>query len=153
MRRLLMGVAALTTVALPISVAVVVAAPAANAGVSLTCAKIKGSETGSVTVLKCSVSKADKKTYKEATVSNAAALVAGGTLHWSSSGATTIVSAPTLSTPPAGTCSAKDTAERATGSVTGGSSAVTHAGDTFKATVCISKSGKISEAKGVPVDL
>jgi hypothetical protein len=81
MRRLLMGVAALTTVALPISVAVVVAAPAANAGVSLTCAKIKGSETGSVTVLKCSVSKADKKTYKEATAAHASALITGSSVR------------------------------------------------------------------------
>lgn len=153
MRRLLMGVAALTTVALPISVAVVVSAPAANAASSLTCAKIKGTETGAVTVLKCSVTKADKKTYKEATAAHASALITGGSLVWSSSGTTTTVSAPTLSTPPAGTCSAKDTAERATGTVTGGTSAVTHAGDTFKATVCISSKGKITEAKGVPVQL
>ena len=61
--------------------------------------------------------------------------------------------APVLSSAPAGACPSKDTGEIATGRVTGGTSAITHAGDTFRAEVCITSKGKISEAKGVPVEL
>lgn len=153
MRRLIMVLAVATTVAVPTSIAVVALAPPAVAGVSLTCAKFSGSETGAVTVKKCAVSKADKKTYKSLGATNAGALANGGTLKWSSSGTTTVVGKPALTSAPAGACSSKDTGEVATGKVTGGTSAVTHAGDTFKVTVCISNSGKIKNAKGTVIEL
>lgn len=153
MRRMILMVAALATVAVPTSIAVVTLAPAASAGVSLTCAKLSGSESGSVTTKKCSVTKADKKTYKELTAPNATALEAGGTLKWSSSGTTTVISKPTLTNAPAGACPSKDSGIIATGTVTGGTSAVTHSGDTFRAEVCISSKGKLKNAKGTVVDL
>jgi len=137
----------------PVSIATVTLAPAANAGVSLTCAKLSGTETGSVTVKKCAVPKADKKTFKSLAATNAAALATGGTLTWASSGDKVTVSAPTLGAAPAGACPAKDPGENATGTVVGGDGVVTHNGDPFKTTVCISKSGKISAAKGTVVEL
>ena len=152
MRRLIMLLAALATVVVPASIVVLAQAAPANAAVSLTCTKLKGTETGSVTVKKCSVSKADKKLYKSVTAPHALDLATGGTLTWSSSGTTTTVGAPTL-TSPSGNCPTKDSEELAVGRVTGGTSAVTHAGDTFRAEVCITSSGKITLAKGTVVDL
>jgi len=153
MRRLIMVLTAVTTVAVPVSIATVTLAPAANAGVSLTCAKLKGTESGAVSVFKCAVPKADKKTFKKLTASNATALATGGTLTWTSSGDHVTVGTPTLSSGPAGACPSKDTAETATGTVVVGDGVVTHNGDTFKTTVCISSKGKISNAKGTVVDL
>ena len=108
--------------------------------------------SGPVTVKKCSVVKADKKLYKSLTAASGIDLAAGGTLTWSSSGTTTVIGAPTV-TSPTGNCPTKDTEELATGTVTGGSSAVTHAGDTFRAEVCITPKNKIKLAKGTVVDL
>ncbi len=152
MRRFIMMVAAVATVAVPTSIALVVTSPPAFAGVSLTCTKLKGTTNGPVTVKKCSVTKADKTLYKTLTASSAIDLATGGTLTWSSSGQTVTVGSPTL-TSPSGNCPAKDSEELAQGTVTGGSSTITHAGDTFRAEVCISSKGKISLAKGTVVDL
>jgi len=143
----------MATLALPVTVVTATMAPAANAGSFLTCAKLKGSESTSVTVSKCAVPKADKKTFKSLAATNAAALATGGTLTWASSGDKVTVSAPTLGAAPAGACPAKDTGETATGTVVVGDGVVTHNGDPFKTTVCISKSGKISAAKGTVVEL
>ena len=148
-----MGVAALAMVAVPVGIATVTAAAPAGAAVSLTCTKLSGSETGSVTVKKCSVPKADKKTFKSLTAANATALATGGTLTWASSGDHVTVGTPVLTSAPPGTCPSKDTAEVATGTVTVGDGVVTHNGDTFKTTVCIAKSGKLKNAKGTVVDL
>ncbi len=153
MRRLIMVLAAVTTVAVPVGVATVVLAPASNAAVSLTCAKLKGSESGSVSVSKCAVPKADKKTFKTLSAQNATALATGGTLTWSSSGAHVTISAPHLTSGPAGACPSKDTTETATGTVAVGDGVVTHNGDTFKTTVCITSKGKIKNAKGTVVEL
>ena len=153
MRRLFMVLAAVTTVAVPVGIATVTLAPAASAHVSLTCAKLSGSESGSVTVKKCAVSKADKKLYKSLTAANATALATGGTLTWESSGKHVTVGAPTLSSGPAGACPSKDTTETATGTVVSGDGVVTHNGDTFKTTVCITSSGKIKNAKGTVIEL
>jgi hypothetical protein len=152
MRRLILVVAAVATVAVPTSIAVVALAPPATAAVSLTCSKLSGTTNGPVTAKKCSVIKADKKTYKSLTAPSAIDLATGGTLTWSSSGTTTVIGAPTV-TSPTGNCPTKDTEELATGTVSGGTSAVTHAGDTFRAEVCISSKGKIKLAKGTVVDL
>jgi len=152
MRRLILVVAAVASVALPTSIAVVTAAPQAGAAVSLTCAKLKGTTNGPVSAFKCSVSKADKKLYKKLTAPSAISLATGGTLTWSSSGQTVTIGSPTLSGA-SGHCPSKDTEEIATGTVTGGSSTITHAGDSFRVDVCISSKGKVSNAKGTVVDL
>jgi hypothetical protein len=152
MRRFIMVVAVVTSMAVPASIALVAQAPPAFAGVSLTCAKLKGTTNGPVVAKKCSVSKANKKLFKTLTAPTAIDLAAGGTLTWSSSGETVTIGAPVLTTPK-GNCPTKDSEELATGTVTGGTSTVTHAGDTFRAEVCITSKGKISLAKGTVVDL
>jgi len=152
MRRIVLTVAVAATLAIPAGVAVVGAASQASAA-GLACNKLKGSTTGAITVLKCAVPKADKKTYKSAGAPNAAALATGGTLHWTTSGTTTVVGKPTL-TAVAGAprCAKKSTEEIANGTITGGTSAVTHAGDHFRADVCI-KGTKIKNAKGTAISL
>ncbi len=153
MRRVIMGVAALATLAVPVGIATVALAPSAGATVSLTCAKLKGTESGSVAASKCSVvPKADKKAYK--TLSGTSAqLATGGTLTWNG-GATVIVSAPTLSSPSGGCKAGKQTEELATGTVLGGTSVLTHAGDTFRAEVCLTtKNGKVALVKGTTIEL
>jgi len=141
MRRLILMVAAVATVAVPTSIALVAQAPPAFASVSLTCAKLKGTTNGPVTAKKCSVTKADKKLYKTLTAPSAIDLATGGTLTWSSSGQTVTVGSPALSSP-SGNCPSKDTEELATGTVTGGTSTITHAGDTFRAEVCITSKAR-----------
>jgi hypothetical protein len=148
-RILFAGVAALGALAIPTTVLVATSSPA-GASSSLTCKKVSGSITGTTTISKCSVPKADKKTYKSAS-GNSTVLAGGGNITWKSSGATTSISAPTISS---GTkCPAADSDVIATGSVTGGTATVTNAGDTFSGEFCITSKGKISVAKGTVVQL
>jgi len=152
MRRVLFVLATITTFAVPVTIAAFSGATAASAASSLTCSKMKGTAAGTVSISKCSVVKADKKTFKDLNGSSVQ-LATGGTLTWASSGETVTISAPVLTTPPTGTCPAKDVgAFIATGTVTGGTSTITQAGDTFSATVCEAKNGKVSLAKGTVAD-
>jgi len=151
MRRVLFVVATVATFAVPVTIAAYSGATAASATSSLTCAKLKGTATGTVEISKCSVIKADKKTFKDLNGSSIQ-LATGGTLTWASSGETVIVSEPVLTTPPTGTCKSKDSAFTATGTVTGGTSTITNVNDTFSATVCEATNGKISLAKGTVAD-
>jgi hypothetical protein len=152
MRRLILVVVAVATVAVPTSIAVAALAPQAGAAVSLTCAKLTGTTNGPVSASKCSVSKKDRKLFKTLTAPSAISLATGGTLTWSSSGETVTIGSPTLNSGSGG-CPPKDTEEIATGTVIGGTSTVTNAGDTFRADVCIAGNGKIKNAKGSVIDL
>jgi len=152
MRRLILVGAVVATMAVPTSIAVTTLAPQAGAAVSLTCAKLKGTTNGPVSASKCSVSKTDKKLFKTLTAPSAISLAGGGTLTWSSSGETVTIGSSSL-TSGSGGCPKKDTEEIATGTVTGGTSTVTNAGDTFRVDVCIAGNGKIKNAKGTVVDL
>ena len=152
MRRLILVGAVVATMAIPTSIAVTTLAPQAGAAVSLTCAKLKGTTNGPVTASKCSVSKADRKLFKKLTAPSAISLATGGTLTWSSSGETVTIGSPNLVSGSGG-CPPKDTEEIATGTVTGGTSTVTNAGDTFRADVCIAGNGKVKNAKGTVIDL
>lgn len=152
MRRLILVVTACATVAVPTSIAVVSMAPQAGATVSLTCAKLKGTTNGPVSASKCTVSKAQRKLYKTLTAPSAISLATGGTLTWASSGETVTIGPSTLSSGSGG-CKPKDTEEIATGTVTGGTSKVTNAGDTFYADVCIDSKGHIKNAKGTVISL
>ncbi|MGB7052783.1 MAG: hypothetical protein WBG41_14550, partial [Acidimicrobiales bacterium] len=102
MRRLILVAAAAATMAIPVTVAVVGSSSPAFASSSLTCKKLAGNVNNNITLSKCSVPKADKNTYKTATAVSLD-LAEGGTITWHSSGATTVINAPTLSTGP-GTC-------------------------------------------------
>jgi hypothetical protein len=154
MRRLILVVTAVATVAVPTSIAAVQLAPQAGAASGLTCAKLKGTVNGSITASKCSVSKAQRKLYKSLTAPQAISLATGGTLTWSSSGETVTIGSPNLSSTGGAGCKPKNTEEIATGTVTGGTSKVTQAGDPFRADVCINnKNSKITLAKGTVVNL
>jgi hypothetical protein len=153
-RRILTLAAVAAAFTIPVSAATVVlgSSSPASASSSLSCAKLTGNINNNVTITKCTpLTKAEKKTYKSGSAV-ALDLAEGGTITWSSSGATTIISAPTLTTGP-GTCktSTKNpvTEETATGTVTGGNAAVTNNGDTFYAEVCVNNnSGAITLVKG-----
>ena len=134
MRRLVLVFTTVTALAVPTSIAAVTltAGPAAAAS-SIQCAKLGGNITGTIVIAKCSPK---NKLYK--TLSGTASLLAGGgPLTWSPGGQTTIVSAPTTTSPGQGSCPKKWTEYDSTGTVTGGTSTYTHAGDTFSSRACV----------------
>ncbi len=151
MRRLIMVVAAVVTVAVPTSIAAVALAPSAGASSGTTCAKLSGSITGPITFKKCTFTSGKDKTNKSL-VGSAAKLAGGGTLTWSPSGQTTIVGSPSFSSPGQGACKAKYTEYIAHGTVTGGTSTHTQSGDSFSSTVCV-KGSKIELLKGTVAHL
>ncbi len=145
MRRVMMGVAALAMMAVPVGVATVTLVPAANAASSISCGKLSGTVTGTITIKKCSPK---NKSYKS--LSGTATLLAGGgALTWSPGGQTTIVSAPSTTSPGQGACKKNNTEYISTGTVTGGTSTYTHVGDTFHSETCVSTTNsKIALLKG-----
>ena len=153
MRRVLVRAVVAVTLALPASVlALTAGVPAADAHSSLTCGTVKGRATGEMTVKKCALSSAvNKKAYKEL-AGFSGTVESGGTLTWKPAGTTTIISATTMSKGPAALCPAKTSALRFVGTVTGGTSAVTHVGDTFAMTIC-THANKFKNAEGTSVDL
>ena len=144
MRRVMLGVAALAMMAVPVGVATVTLAPAANAGSSISCTKLSGSISGTITIKKCSPK---NKLYKSL-AGTATLLAGGGALKWSPGGQTTIVSAPSTTSPGQGACKPKHTEYISSGTVTGGTSTYTHAGDTFHSETCVATNGKIALLKG-----
>lgn len=145
MRRVILGVAALAMMAVPVGITAVTLAPAANAGSSISCAKLSGTITGTVTIKKCSPK---NKSYKSVS-GLATQLASGGTLTWAPGGQTTVVSEPSTTSPGQGACKPKNTEYISTGTVIGGTSAYTHVGDTFHSETCVSnKNGKIALLKG-----
>jgi hypothetical protein len=150
---MVLAVVAIFGFAVPVSVAVVAMAPSASASSSLTCGKLKGTAAGSVTLSKCSVSKANKKLYKSLTAPSALSLATGGTLTWSSSGKTVSFGTPVDGTPP-NACGSKASEISATGTISAGDGVVTFTGDTFSIFVCEkTKGGKLSLAPGTVASL
>ena len=144
MRRVILGVAIVGMMAVPVGLTAVTLAPAANAS-SIGCAKLSGTITGTVTIKKCSPK---NKLYKSLS-GTATQLASGGKLTWAPGGQTTIVSAPSTSSPGQGACKKNNTEYISSGTVTGGTSAYTHVGDTFHSMTCVSnKNGKIALLKG-----
>jgi hypothetical protein len=136
MRRVLLAVAAAVSFSVPASVALVGTSSPAFASSSLTCMKLSGNFNSSITIKKCSVPPADTKTYKSASVV-VSTLASGGTFTWSKSGATTTLGPAIITSPGRGRCSGYDTEQDITATVTGGTSEVTNADDTFAADVCV----------------
>ncbi len=136
MRRVLLAVAAAVSFSVPASVALVGTSSPAFASSSLTCTKLGGNFNTSITIKKCSVPSADKKTYKSASVV-VATLASGGTFRWSSSGATTTLFPASITSPGRGRCGPYDTEQDITALVSGGTSVVTNGDDTFAADVCV----------------
>ncbi len=141
MRRLFTAAAVAAALAVPASVATAgfVEVGTAGAASSIQCAsiKLKGTlATGTLTFGKCTPS--GGKGYKTAT-GTTAALLAGGNITWSNSGATTTVSF-TDTSPGQGACSKGYDEFDATGTVTAASTSgvgIPAVGDVTAARVCV----------------
>jgi hypothetical protein len=151
MRRLILMVAAVATVAVPTGIAVVTMAPAAGAASGTTCSKMTGNISTNVVFKKCLFTSGKDKTNKTLS-GKTSALATGGTLTWAPSGQTTIVGSPTFTSPGQGACKPKNTEYVAHATVTGGTSTHTKVGDTFASTVCL-KASKLSLLKGTVAHL
>jgi len=154
MRRIIMAATAVSALAIPASAALVATSSPAFASSSLSCSKLTGNISSTVAISKCSpLTKSEKKAYASAS-GQTTTLETGGTITWSNSGATTVLSSPSLSSGGSGTCKKGETQETATGTVTGGTAAVTKSGDTYSADVCYdSSNGDITLAKGTDAEL
>jgi len=153
MRRLILVVTAVATVAVPTSIAVVTMAPQAGAASGTTCAKLSGNVASTITFKKCFFTSGKDKTNKSLS-GQGLSLASGGTLTWAPSGQTTIVSAPSFTSPGQGSCKPKNTEYIANATVVGGTSTHTQSGDNFSATVCVKNSNnKISLLKGTVATL
>lgn len=165
MRRMFLFVVALTTVAVPTSIAAVTlsAGPAAAGTGTLICSKISGNGGGTVTIKKCNdkaevatkhgnVLKPDKNNK---TISGSGpSLVAGGTLTWAPSGQTINVGSLTTTSPGQGACPTKWTEEDSTGSIAAGStSPYVNTGDTFSSRICVNSKLKVKLVAGTNLDL
>jgi hypothetical protein len=148
MRRVFIGLAALSAAALPITVtAVTISATPAGAATPVACKKLSGSDTGSFTVKKCTPK---NKADKSASGTSSSLATGGGTITWSPSGGTTTVS---ISFTASGSSCPKASEYVISGTVTGGTSTYTASGQTVSAEVCVASSGKLSLVKGTSMDL
>ena len=108
------------------------------------CAKVKGKISGSVTLSKCTPTKA---TYASAK-GLASALTSGGTFTWATSKKTTVVS-DTVSSPGQGSCAAGSIERDISGSVTGGNAKkYAKIGDAVLARLCQNSSGALALVPG-----
>jgi uncharacterized Zn-binding protein involved in type VI secretion len=144
-------VVAVTTVAVPTSIAAVTLAsgPAAASGGTLVCSKISGSGAGAITIKKCNDTviingkvKPDKA--NKTITGNGPSLVAGGTLTFEPSGQTIVVGGLSTTAVGQGACKTNWVEEDTTGSVVAGStSPYVHTGDTFASRICVNKHLKV----------
>jgi hypothetical protein len=153
MRRVLVVAAVAAAFAVPASVVVGSGSAGAPILFSITCTKLSGTFATTITIKKCSVPPGDAKTYKSAAAPAGVLAPSGGDFTWSTSGTTTTISSVSESSPGGhGACNKYSTEDDYSGMVTGGTSAVTHAGDLFAAQICLNnKTNKLSLVKGNPV--
>jgi len=148
MRRLLVAAAVSGVLAVPVSAVVIGGGSSAWAGSTVTCATLKGTDTGTVTISSCKPTNAQYKTLS----GKASKLATGGALTWAPSKKTTIVGGLTTTSPGQGACPKGSTEEISTGTVTGGTATYTHVGDTVSSKVCL-KGKTLSLLKGTKLDL
>jgi hypothetical protein len=160
MRRLLTVAAIAAAISIPASVASVgVVSGTAFASSGVTCAKLKGTISTTVTVSKCSPSAG--KGYKSASAPSAD-LATGGSITWSNSGATTTIGNASYAAVTPNVCKkpTDNTEFSFTGTVTAASTSGTGipaVGDSVSALVCVNTesggSGDISLVKGTTLAL
>jgi len=143
---------------------VVLLAPAAHANAGITCNKIKGSASSSVSVSSCKPeTKATKPSFKTLTASSAVTLATGGTLQWNG-GATVTLGQPTFTVYggngnppiPQGACPKKGSQNEyvATAPVVAGDGTVAMTGDTFgPAYICTDKKGHFYLSPGTKIPI
>ena len=147
MRRFPVAIALVAALAVPSAAVVGLSgtAGAGNAVLGTSCAKLTGNAATTATISVCSPKLA---TYASASAKSTS-LLNGGTLTWSTSKKTTVIAKPTLTSVTPVTCTvAGSSEEKAVGKITGGTATYTKAGETFRATVCISPAGALSLAPG-----
>jgi hypothetical protein len=148
MRRFVLIVAVVTTLAVPASIASVALSGPAWASSGVACKKLSGPISGNFTVSKCTPKNSKNK---KATGASSALATGSGSITWSPSHGTTTIS---ISVNQSGTSCPKGSSEYVvTGSVTGGSSTYTSKNDPVSAEACASASGKLSLVKGTSMDL
>lgn len=154
MRRLVMAASAVIALSIPVGVAVTgSSAPAFAGGSSIQCTGLKGTETGTVTISKCTPS--GGKGYKSASAPSAD-LATGGNLTWSNSSATTTVGDVSTMSPGQGSCPKKNIEYEFSGTVTAAStsgSGIPAVGDAVTGDACVSSKGKITLLKGTTIGL
>ena len=147
MRRVFIGLAALSAAALPITVtAVAFTASSAGAATPVACKKLSGTISKTFTISKCTPKSSSNKTAKGSSSSLA---TGGGSITWAPSKGTTTVS---ISFTQSGTSCPGASEYVISGSVTGGSSTYTANGQSVSADVCV-KGSKLSLVKGTSMDL
>ncbi len=153
-RRLLTMAAVAAAVTIPVSAAtVVVGGSTAFATSSIQCKGLKGTDTGKVTISKCTPSGGSG--YKTAS-GTATTLATGGNITWSKSKATTTIGDTSYGTVTPNKCGTKGTEYYFDGTVTAASTSGTgipKVGDAVSADACVASSGKITLAKGTKMDL
>jgi hypothetical protein len=148
MRRTLVSLAAVASLALPAVFMVGGAAPA-SASSGVVCKKLTGTAGGSITIKSCTPK---DKQHKSATGSSAT-LTNGGPITWSPAGDQTVISAPATTVVGQGLCKKGSTEIDATAQVTGGNSSYTQVGDQISGKICLSSKGKVSLVKGTTFTL
>ena len=147
MRRLLVAAATALALSVPASVAVIGTSAPAWAASTVTCAKMSGTISGSITITKCT----PKSKTNVSASAPASALTSGGSLTWTTSGGTTTVTM-TVTNAGQGGCKSGYTEYDANGHVTGGTSTYTHVGDVSSTRACVSTAkNKITLVKGSKV--
>jgi hypothetical protein len=148
MRRMFVAVAAAATLAVPAAAFLATSSPA-TASSSVSCKKVTGSISGTITMKSCTPKDKNNKSLSGI----ATQLATGGTLTWSPSNGTTIVGNINTTSPGQGGCKNGSTEYDTTGTVTGGTSTYTHVNDTLTSRTCVTSKGKLSLVKGTVATL
>jgi len=121
----------------------------ALAASGISCSSLKGTATGTVTIGRC----APQQKANTSASGAATSLISGGTVTWKSSGQTTIITL-SVHSPGQGSCKKGSKEEDATGSVTGGTSTYTKAGNPVAIRACFTQQGgTLSLVKGSKAQL
>lgn len=136
MRRVMLLVVAL---AIPVSAGTVGLVGPAGASAPVSCSKVSGTETGTLTFKGCG-------TLGKGSAP-AASLASGGTITWKGKKSGTTTFSVTVSSPGQGGCVAGSTEYDATGTVTADTSGKVGIGSAVSGRACVSGSGKITLVK------
>jgi hypothetical protein len=153
MRRFRVVTAAAVALLIPASVVTVAISGTASAASGVTCSKIVGTTSGTVTIEKCTPSAG--KEYKKASAP-ATDLATGGTITWNGKATTTIGDATVGGGSSQGSCKKGSDEYTFKGTITAASTTGTGIpakGDAVSAEACVSSSGKISLVPGTVMDL
>jgi hypothetical protein len=139
MRRFILAGATLITLSTPVALAVGASPASASASASassISCASLKGTISGDITIAKCTPK---TKGYAKASAATSSLASGAGTIKWSPNGKTTVITT-TFSSKGQGPCKKGTSEYVAKGSVTGGTATNTKVGDAVSVSVCVNTS-------------